>query len=153
LDLGFIDVPCLALADASFLWLYDQVKDKVLKMDRRSKSIRSESLAITQILRKENQVIGLYSSINGFVLTTDMGLLSFDIMGNFIRFEELNKIGKAEWMGSQWLISNDEGWWILQENRGLIKVLEAQKHKDWTFTNGKIFLWTGKSLESLQIRL
>jgi len=153
LDLGFSDVPCVALADDNFLWLYDQAKDKVLKMDRRDKRIRLESLAISQILNKENKVIGLYSNINGFLLTTDIGLLSFDIMGNFIQFEPMNGIDKAEWTGSSWLILNPEGWWILKENFRLYKVKEALECKDWTYSNGKIFLWNGKSIESLQISL
>lgn len=153
LELGYMDVPCIALADANFLWLYDQVKDKVLKMDRRDQSIQTETLAITQILKRENHVLGLYSSMNGFLLTTDKGLLSFDIMGNFIQFEALTSINKAEWTGSSWLIANSEGWWILKDNFKLKQVSEAIEYKDWTFSNGKIYLWNGKSIESLKISL
>ena len=73
-DLGMADVPCAALTDEHFLWLFDQASDRLIKMDMRRTQIVFRTPPITQLLQEESRILGLRCNVRGVYLLVEKGL-------------------------------------------------------------------------------
>lgn len=85
-DWGLVDVPCAALADENYLWLYDQVSDRLLKVDLRDGRSVFRSPPLTQLVGRENQPLRLRTNVRGLFVLLEEGVAVFDAMGNFSAF-------------------------------------------------------------------
>jgi hypothetical protein len=135
---GYVDVPALALADEFNLWLYDQLQDRVLRMDMRDRKVRFQSLPLTQLIQRESQVSLMRSHVDGMVVLTDQGPLLFDNLGNFKAFYPLPSMEDAHWTGKRWILSNGKSFFDPQGSK--VSQEEEWEFKDWTCTKDAIWI-------------
>lgn len=84
MEAGFIDPILIAQSEADQVWLYDQVMDRLLRFQLQSQDLLAQSLNITQLIEREEEVIALYSSFNRVLLeVAGVGVLVFDAQGSY----------------------------------------------------------------------
>jgi len=97
--LGFSDIGCAAPIDEWTIWFYDQTRDELIKYDLNRRNIRFRSPSITQILGRENKVLGVSAGADRLILSTDAGRLEFDRFGALKSIELENGLKKTVLQG------------------------------------------------------
>lgn len=86
LDAGFIDPFLVAYSDENNIWIYDQVKDQLVRYNLSFRKTNRQSLIITQISGNENRPRALYSSFDRVLLQVpEKGLMIFDAQGSYMK--------------------------------------------------------------------
>jgi hypothetical protein len=144
-DLGMADVPCAALTDEHFLWLFDQASDRLIKMDMRRTQIVFRTPPITQLLQEESRILGLRCNVRGVYLLVEKGLLEFDTMGNFVRRISVGGANSFSLGRTIWWVADQEG-----HLRSSTKIeLELPKGAAWSGTDGQLYYADGGTLYKL----
>ena len=144
-DLGMADVPCAALTDEHFLWLFDQASDRLLKMDMRRMEIVFRTPPITQLLQEESRILGLRCNVRGVYLLLETGLVEFDTMGNFVRRIPVDAAESFSLGRTIWWVADQEG--LVRSSTKL--ELELPKGAAWSGTDGQLFRADGGTLYKL----
>lgn len=86
LEAGFIDPLLVAYSDENNIWIYDQVKDKLVRYNLSFKKTNRQSLVISQISENENRPSALFSSFDRVLLNVPgTGIMVFDAQASFIK--------------------------------------------------------------------
>lgn len=89
-NLGFIDPVMVQLSDQDNVWIYDQQRDKIIRLDLNSQKINAQSINLTQLLGGENIPAKLMATYSRVVLVTPQkGALLFDPLGSFQKVIDL----------------------------------------------------------------
>lgn len=146
-SLGFVDVPCVALADENFLWLYDQVKDQLVKLDMRRMQIVFRTPPLTQLLERETEPLLMRSNVRGVFFLMKEGLARFDAMGNWMGFIPASDIDDLHIVDDAWTFSRKGQ--ITRANgytaQGM-SVNSTMEFIHWTTDGQRVYLSDGKSI-------
>ena len=142
-DWGLVDVPCAAIADENNLWLYDQVADRLLKMDVRDGRQLFSTPPLTQLIGQENQPLRLRTNVRGLLVLMEEGIARFDAMGNFSVFSPLPHVPEDLHLRDQSYTLSMQQTIMTEEGQGLHH-LEEQAH--WTDDGERLYWTEGKAV-------
>lgn len=86
LEAGFIDPLLVAYSDENNIWIYDQVKDQLVRYNLSFRKTNRQSLVISQISENENRPSALFSSFDRVLMyVPGTGIMVFDAQASFIK--------------------------------------------------------------------
>jgi hypothetical protein len=146
-ELGLVDVPCVAIADENFLWLYDQASDRLIKLNMREMKITFRTPPITQLLGLENQPLRIRTNVRGLFILMEEGLAAFDAMGNFIGFTPLVGLNDIHLRKDDWLASKGLKLYSSKDQNRI----PLPKCEHWTLDNENLIYSSDKRVFSIPL--
>lgn len=146
-ELGLVDVPCSAMADENFIWVFDQVSDRLMKVDIRVPEISFRTPPLTQLIKQESSFILMRSNVRGVVVLVDKGVIEFDAMGNFSRFTPYEEADDLHLLDQGWIVSKDGELW--KSGKKKISTMPTGSH--WSVSAQSVIFGKDKQVFSLPI--
>lgn len=106
-DLDVIDVPAVGISNDNNLWIYDDVKFNIKKINRNG-DVLIESNNLNLVLGKSiapNFIIERNNTL--FVNAPETGILLFDLFGNYIKTIDIKNLRQFQVLGDQLIYQQD----------------------------------------------
>jgi len=117
-DLDVIDVPAVGISSDNNLWIYDDIKFNIKKINRNG-AVLQESNNISMVLGKTLQPNFILERNNQlYVNDPELGILVFDLFGNYNKTLDIKGLEQFQVMDNQ-LIYQEEGKLLVYHLRSL----------------------------------